>query len=102
MKPDRATIRSLQLCAVDITLVLAACSTMSDLERKVFLCEEWERGTKNVDQLRATYSISILTGKQLIIRSGGPRTGVSFIEGDLKQLAREVDAACEVRSIGSE
>ena len=100
MTPDQITIKSLQRCAVGITLVLAACSTMSDLERKVFLCEEWERGTKNVDQLRATYSI--FTGKQLIIRSGGPRTGVSFIEGDLKQLAREVDAACEVRSIGSE
>ena len=67
---------------------------------KRFLCGEWERGTKNVDQLRATYFI--LTGKRLIIRSGGPRTGVSFIEGDLKQLAQEVDAACEVLSIGSE
>ena len=68
-------------------------------DKKVFLCEEWERGTKNVDQLRATYFI--LTGKRLIIRSGGPRTGVNFIEGDLKQLAQEVDAACEVLSIGS-
>ena len=73
---------------------------MSDLEREMFLCGEWERGTKNVDQLRATYFI--LTGKRLIIRSGGPRTGVNFIEGDLKQLAQEVDAACEVLSIGSE
>ena len=91
MKPDQATTRSLQRCAVGITLVLAACSTMSDLEREVFLCGEWERGTKNVDQLRATYFI--LTGKRLIIRSGGPRTGVNFIEGDLKQLAQEVDAA---------
>ena len=98
MKPDRATIKSLQRCAVGITLLLAACSTMSDLERKVFLCEEWERGTKNVNQLRATYFI--LTGKRLIIRSGGPRTGVSFIEGDLKQLADEVDTACAIESIG--
>ena len=100
MKPDRATTRSLQRCAVGITLVLAARSTMSDLERKVFLCGVWERGTKNVDQLRATYFI--LTGERLIIRAGGPRTGVSFIEGDLKQLAQEVDDACEVLSIGSE
>ena len=99
MKPDQATTRSLQRCAVGITLVLAACSTMSDLEREVFLCGEWERGTKNVDQLRATYFI--LTGKLLIIRCG-PRTGVSFIEGDLKHLSQEVDAACEVLSIGSE
>ena len=81
-----------------ITLVLAACSTMSDLERKVFLCEEWERGTKNVDQLRATYSIA--TGKPLTLRSGGPRTGVRYIDGDLKQLADEVDTACAVESIG--
>ncbi len=73
---------------------------MSELERKVFLCEEWERGTKNVDQLKASYFI--VTGKRLIIRSGGPRTGVSFIEGDLNQLAQEVDAACEVLSTGSE
>ncbi len=73
---------------------------MSELERKVFLCEEWERGTKNVDQLKASYFI--VTGKRLIIQSGGPRTGVSFIEGDLNQLAQEVDAACEVLSTGSE
>ena len=73
---------------------------MSEQERKAFLCEEWERGTKNVDQLKASYFI--VTGKRLIIRSGGPRTGVSFIEGDLNQLAQEVDAACEVLSIGSE
>ena len=73
---------------------------MGELERKVFLCEEWERGTKNVDQLKASYFI--VTGKRLIIRSGGPRTGVSFIEGDLNQLAQEVDAACEVLSTGSE
>ena len=73
---------------------------MSELERKVFLCEEWERGTKNLDQLKASYFI--VTGKRLIIRSGGPRTGVSFIEGDLNQLAQEVDAACEVLSTGSE
>ena len=98
MKPDQATTRSLQRCAVGITLVLAACSTMSDLEREVFLCGEWERGTKNVDQLRATYSI--LSGNRLIIRSGGPRTGVSFIECDLKQLAQEVDTACEALYIG--
>jgi hypothetical protein len=100
VKPDRATIRRLKRCAVGIALVLAACSTMSELERKVFLCEEWERGTKNVDQLKASYFI--VTGKRLIIRSGGPRTGVSFIEGDLNQLAQEVDAACEVLSTGSE
>ena len=100
MKPDQATTRSLQRCAVSSTLILAACSTMSDLEREVFLCGEWERGTKNVDQLRATYFI--LTGKRLIIRSGVPRTGVNFIESDLKQLVQEVDAACKVLSIGSE
>ena len=101
MKPDRATVSiHEQWWALGIAVLLAACATMSEQDRKAFLCEEWERGTKNVDQLRATYSI--LPGKQLIIRSGGPRTGVSFIEGDLKQLAREVDAACEVRSIGSE
>ena len=51
-------------------------------------------------QLEATYFI--VTGKRLIIRSGGPRTGVSFIEDDLEQLAQEVDAACEVLSMGSE
>ena len=72
---------------------------MSEQERKAFLCEQWEQGTKNVDQLKATYFI--VTGKRLIIRSGGPRTGVSFIDGDLKQLAQEVDAACDVQSIGS-
>ena len=83
-----------------MAVLLAACSTMSDLERKVFLCEEWARGTKNVDQLKATYSIA--TGKQLKLRSGGPRTGVSYIDGDLKQLAREVDIACDVQSMGLE
>ena len=64
---------------------------------KSFLCEECGRGTKNVDQLKATYSI--VTGKQLRLRSGGPRTGVSYIDGDLKQLAQEVDTACNVQSI---
>ena len=83
-----------------MAVLLAACSTMSDLERKVFLCEEWARGTKNVDQLKATYSIA--TGKQLKLRSGGPRTGVTYIDGDLKQLAREVDTACDVQSMGLE
>ena len=71
---------------------------MSEQERKAFLCEQWEQGTKNVDQLKATYFI--VTGKQLIIRSGGPRTGVSFIDGDLKQLAQEVDTACETKPLG--
>ncbi len=55
---------------------------------------------KNVDQLKATYSI--VTGKQLRLRSGGPRTGVSYIDGDLKQLAQDVDTACIVQSIGLE
>ena len=101
MKPDQATIKgSHQWCALVIALLLAACSTMSEQERTAFLCEEWARGTKNVDQLKATYSIA--TGKQLKLRSGGPRTGVSYIDGDLKQLAREVDTACDVQSMGLE
>ena len=69
---------------------------MSEQERKAFLCEEWGRGTKNVDQLKATYAI--VTEKRLKLRSGGARTGVSYIDGDLKQLAREVDTACEIKS----
>ena len=73
---------------------------MSEQGREAFLCGEWQRGTKNVAQLEATYFI--VTGKRLIIRSGGPRTGVNFIEDDLEQLAQEVDAACEVLSMGSE
>ena len=99
MTPNRVTIRSLQRCAVGITLVLAACSTMSDLERKVFLCEEWERGTKNVDQLMATYSVA--TGKRLRGRSGGGRTGFGYIEGDLNKLAEEIDTACSIHFKGS-
>ena len=83
-----------------MAVLLAACSTMSEQERKAFLCEEWARGTKNMDQLKATYSIA--TGKQLKLRSGGPRTGVTYIDGDLKQLAREVDTACDVQSMGLE
>ena len=71
---------------------------MSEQERTAFLCEEWARGTKNVHQLKATYSI--VTGKQLKLRSGGPRTGVSYIDGDLKQLAQEVDTACETKPLG--
>ena len=99
MKPDQATIKgSHQWCALVIALLLAACSTMSEQERKTFLCEEWARGTKNVHQLKATYSIA--TGKPLTLRSGGPRTGVRYIDGDLKQLADEVDTACAVESIG--
>ena len=98
MTRDRATIRSLQRCAVGFTLVLAACATMSEQERKAFLCAEWQRGTKNVDQLKATYSIA--TGKPLTLRSGGPRTGVRYIDRDLKQLADEVDTACAIESIG--
>ena len=101
MKPDQATIKGFQQwCGLGPAVLLAACSTMSEQERKAFLCEEWARGTKNVDQLKATYSIA--TGKQLKLRSGGPRTGVSYIDGDLKQLAREVDTACDVQSMGSE
>lgn len=84
----------LSWCALSIALLLAACATMSEQERKTFLCGEWEKGTKNVDQLKATYSIA--TGQQLILRSGGPRTGVTIIEGDLKQLAQKVDRACEL------
>ncbi|AHF63582.1 hypothetical protein Syncc8109_1212 [Synechococcus sp. WH 8109] len=97
MTPDRASIRSL---VVGMIFVLAACSTMSDQERKAFLCEQWDQGTKNVDQLMATYSFA--TGKRLKGRSGGGRTGFGFIEGDLKQLAQEVDAACNVQTIGPE
>ena len=101
MKPDRAGIRSLQpWCVLGVALLLTACSTMSEQERKAFLCEEWERGTKNVDQLKATYFIA--TGKSLTLRSGGPRTGVRYIDGDLKQLADEVDTACVVESIDVE
>ena len=99
MKPDQATIKGSQRWyAVVIALLLAACSTMSEQERKAFLCKQWEQGTKNADQLKATYFI--VMGKRLIIRSGGPRTGVSFIDGDLKQLAQEVDTACDVQSMG--
>ena len=98
MKPDRARISSLHpWCVLGIAVLLTACSTMSEPERKAFLCEEWERGTKNVDQLKATYLIA--TGKHLKLRSGGPRTGVTYIDGDLKQLAEEVDTACDVQSI---
>ena len=75
-------------------------TTMSEQERQAFLCGEWGRGTKNLYQLEATYSI--VTGKPLKLRSGGPRTGVSYFDGDLKQLAQEVDTACDVQSIGSE
>nr|WP_244281310.1 hypothetical protein [Synechococcus sp. UW106] len=101
MKPDQATIKGFQQwCGLGTAVLLAACSNMSEQERKAFLCEEWGRGTKNVDQLKATYSIA--TGKQFKLRSGGPRTGVSYIDGDLKQLAREVDTACDVQSIGLE
>ena len=101
MKPDQAPIQGFQQwCALGTAVLLAACSTMSEQERKAFLCEEWARGTKNVDQLKATYSIA--TGKQLKLRSGGPRTGVSYIDGDLKQLAWEVDTACDVQSMGLE
>ena len=70
---------------------------MSEQERKAFLCKEWERGTKNIDQLKATYIFA--TGKQLRVRSGGPRTGVHYVEGDLKQLAQEVDAACRAQNL---
>ena len=70
---------------------------MSEQERKAFLCKEWERGTKNIDQLKATYIFA--TGKQLRVRSGGPRTGVHYVKGDLKQLAQEVDAACRAQNL---
>ena len=101
MKPDQATIKGFQQWwALGMAVLLAACSTMSEQERKAFLCEEWGRGTKNVDQLKATYLIA--TGKHLKLRSGGPRTGVSYIDGDLKQLAQEVDTVCDVQSIGLE
>ena len=98
MIPHRATIGGLQQWPlVSILLLLAACSTMSEQERKAFLCEEWERGTKKIDQLKATYIFA--TGKQLRVRSGGPRTGVHYVEGDLKQLAQEVDAACRAQNL---
>ena len=97
MIPHRATIRGLQQWPLlSILLLLAACSTMSEQERKAFLCEEWERGTKNIDQLKATYIFA--TGKQLRVRSGGPRTGVRYVDGDLKQLAQEINTACAVQS----
>lgn len=93
----RQTSQFLQrCCATSILLLVGGCTTMSDQERKEFLCEEWGRGTKNIAQLKATYSIA--TGDQLRIRSGGPRTGISYIEGDLKQLVEEVDTACSVES----
>ena len=95
MTPDQVTIKSL---AVGITLVLAACSTMSDQERKAFLCEQWDQGTKNLDQLMATYSFA--TGKRIKGRLGGGRSGFGFIDGDLKQLAEEVDAGCNVQPKG--
>jgi len=99
--PDPGTIRvSQQCCALGIALLFSACSTMSEQERQAFLCGEWGRGTKNLYQLEATYSI--VTGKPLKLRSGGPRTGIRYIDGDLKQLAQEVDTACDVQSIGSE
>ena len=101
MKPDRATISvSQQWWALGIAVLLAACATMSEQERKAFLCEEWERGTKNIDQLMATYSFA--TGKPIKGRSGGGRSGFGFIDGDLEELAQEVDAACEDLSMGSE
>ena len=99
--PDLETIRVSEQCyALGIALLLTACSTMSEQERQAFLCGEWGRGTKNLYQLEATYSI--VTSKPLKLRSGGPRTGVRYIDGDLKQLAQEVDAACDVQPIGSE
>ena len=70
---------------------------MNDQERKTFLCEEWGRGRKNVDQLKATYPVA--TGKRLKLKSGGPGTGVTYIEGDLRQLAQEVNTACELQSL---
>jgi len=95
MNSDLGIKRStLQWCSLGITVLLTACTTMSEEERKAFLCKEWDKGTKNVDQLKATYSIA--TGQQLILRSGGPRTGITMIEGDLRQLAQEVDRACEL------
>ena len=94
MNSDLGIKRStLQWCSLGITVLLTACTTMSEEERKAFLCKEWDKGTKNVDQLRATYTIA--TGEQLILRSGGPRTGITYIEGDLKQLTQEVDKACD-------
>ena len=81
-------------CALGLALVLTACTTMSEQERKTFICGEWDKGTKNVDQLKATYSIA--TGQHLILRSGGPRTGITIIEGDLRQLAQEVNKACDL------
>lgn len=87
-------------CALTIAVLLTACTTMSEQEQRAFLCGEWDKGTKNLDQLKATYSIA--TGKQLILRSGGPRTGITYIEGDLKQLADEVNTACDVDSISLE
>ena len=98
MKPGRANIRfAKKWCALAIGVLLTACATLSEQERKAFICGEWKRGTKNGAQLEATYSIA--TGKPLTLRSGGPRTGVRYIDGDLKQLADEVDAACDVESI---
>ena len=85
-----------QWASLPIFLFLAACSTMSEQQRKDFLCEEWERGTKNIDQLKATYNF--VTGKRLKVRSGGPRTGVRYVDGDLKQLAQEINTACAVQS----
>jgi len=101
MNPDEATIRGLKRwCAISMMFITGACTTMSEQEQKDFLCEEWAKGTKNIDQLKATYSFA--TGEPLRLRSGGPRTGISYIEGDLNQLVLEVDTACGVQAIGRE
>lgn len=50
-----------------------------------------------MDQLKATYPVA--TGKRLKLKSGGPGTGVTYIEGDLRQLAQEVNTACELQSL---
>ena len=78
---------------VVIGLFLASCQTMSDEQRSSFQCTEWRKGTKNIDQIRATYTFA--TGKNLIIRSGGPRTGVTYIDGDIEALKNEIDLACQ-------
>ncbi|MAI96746.1 MAG: hypothetical protein CMN95_08540 [Synechococcus sp. MED650] len=78
---------------VVVSFFLASCQTMSDEQRSSFQCNEWNKGTKNIDQIRATYTIA--TGKDLIIRSGGPRTGVSYIDGDIEALKNEIDLACQ-------
>ena len=78
---------------------VAPCSLLNDerAREESFSLQGMGTRHKNIDQLKATYIFA--TGKQLKVRSGGPRTGFRYIEGDLKQLAQEVDAACRAQNL---